>query len=337
MNLEPVKYPSALTPLVITYYDDYPPGARSGSWSVDETRCNRSYTLKLKAFAGSKYAGPVQVIGALPVRIGDTYQFPLATGVPYENDTGSFVQSISAVNASEDGLQWDVTIEYGPYDVAHQLGTSDISQGIIDPTDRAPEVYYDKAKYKRTKPEDESVNLNEEGQNTGGKPYINTVGDPLLDPPDTEETRPTLKFIRNEATYNDSYAAQYKDTVNSDEFLGYPPNTVKCADISAERIYDADWGYFFRVTYDFEFRDDDDGNGYSKLILNAGYRQLVNGTGEPVNVTDANGNTVTDAVPLQENGSYSPSADPYFLTFQEFAQLTFADLNIPDDLLTTSE
>ena len=315
-----------------------PPVRGRGAGPFNEVRCNRSYTLKLKAFAASRFVGPVQVIGRIPVRIGDTYQFPLASGTPYENDTGSFVQSISASNATEDGVQWDVTIEYGPFDVGHQLGTSDISQGIIDPTDRAPEVFYDKAKYKRNKPVDETVNLDPStGENTGGNPYINTVGDPLLDPPDTEETRPTLKFIRNEPTYNDSYAAQYKDTVNSDEFLGYPPNTVKCADISAERIYDADWGYYYRVGYDFEFRDDDDTLGYTKSVLNAGYRQKVGGTGDPVNVVDANGNTVTDAVPLQKDGSYDASADPYFLSFQEFAQLTFSDLNIPEDLLTTDE
>jgi hypothetical protein len=336
MNLQPVKYPSVLSELGGILYEELPMCVRA-SWGVDETRLNRTYTLRLRVTVPNRLVGPVQIFNSFPVAIGSNYQFPFLLSEPTENDTGSFLQSVDLEPESEDGLAWIATLNYGPYDVAHQLGTSDIGQGIIDPTDRAPEVYYDRAKYKRTKPYDESVNLNEEGEDTGGKPYVNTVGDPLLDPPDTEETRPTLKFVRNEATYNDSYAAQWKDTVNSDEFLGYPPNTVKCADINAERIYDTDWGYYFRVTYDFEFRDDDDGNGYTKEILNAGYRQLVGGAGDPVNVTDANGNTVTDAVPLQEDGSYDPTADPYFLQFQEFAQLEFKNLNIPDDLLTVDE
>jgi hypothetical protein len=155
----------------------------------------------------------------------------------------------------------------------------------------------------------------------------------LLDPPSTEETRPTLTFIRNESTFNDDYASQFKDTVNSDVFLGYPPNTAKCGDIKGERAYDADWGDYFKVRYEFEFRDDDDGYGYTHLVRNAGYRQLVGGSGSPVNVVDANGSTVTDAVPLRENGSYDPSAEPYYLQFALFPAVEFSALNIPDDVL----
>ena len=327
MNLSPVNFPSILGPGAVAYYDDYTPGSRSGTWSVDETRLNRTYSRRLKVFTSSKTVGPAQVVGSIPVRIGSTYQWPLA-GAATENDTGSFCQSIRADLDSEDGLQWLVTIDYGPFHVPHQLGVADVSQGIINPLDRAPEVYWSKAKYKRTKPQDES---------DPPLPFVNTIGDPLLDPPDTEETRPVLKFVRNESTYNDAYASQFKDCVNSSDFLGYPPNTVKCSDISGERIFDADWGYFARVTYEFEIRDDDDGNGYTKLILNAGYRQKVSGSGLPINVVDGSGNTVTDAVPLQENGAYSPTADPYFLEFTEFPQIDFSDLNIPDDLLDANE
>ncbi len=330
MQLMPVNGPKALAPVFFTYYDDIADDAASGQWAADESRINRTYTLRLKAFCASLAAGPLQVIGALPVRIGDPYQFPLAASAT-EQDTGSFVQSIRADRKSSDagGYQWTVTVDYGPFDVASLLGSGYVSTGRIDPTARAWEVFWDNAKYRRSKPYDEG-GVQDDG--LPGKPYVNTIGDPLLDPPETEETRPVLNLVRNESTYNDAYASQYKDTVNGDEFLGYPPNTVKCKDIKGERHWEPDWGWFFTVTYQFEVRDDDDEQGYNQLILNAGYRQKVNGAGNPVDVT-INGKTVTDAVPLQEDGSYKPTGDPYFIPFTEFPSVAFADLNIPDDLL----
>lgn len=331
MYLQPVNYPTIYASGTISACEDYAPGSRSGSWSVDEVRCNRVYSSKIKVYCSSKYTGPVAIVSSLGLQLGQPYQFPIYAAAPTESDSGSFLQSIKADQDTEHSangsIQWTVSLEYAPFDIVHQLGVSDIAQGIICPTDAVPEVLFDQAKYRRAKTEDES---------TPALPYINTVGDPLLDTPETEETRPVLIITRNEATYNDAYASQYKDTVNSDEFLGFPPNTVKCADIKPERIYDPDWGYYFRVTYRFEFRDDDDGNGYSQLILNAGYRQLVDGEGEPTNVVDGSGNQVTDAVALQKNGSYQPSAEPYFLEFNEFPAMPFADLAIPDDILSVN-
>lgn len=330
MYLTPVFGPSIISPAVITWCDDYGDGARGGEWGVDEVRCNRAYTNRLKVETTSKYTGPLQIMASIGAHIGDTYRFPYSASTPTETDTGSFLQKIRADLASEDGLQWSVTLEYAPFDVVHQLGVTDISQGIVNPTDRNPEVWWDYAKYERFKVEDETPDT---ADPPGPLPYRNTVGDPLLDPPPTEETRPVLFIARNEPVFNDAYAAQFKDTVNSGEFLGYPPNTVKCRNIKSERFYDPDWGYFFKVTYEFEIRDDDDGNGYTHLSLNAGYRQKVNGTGNPVNVTDANGQQVTDAVPLQKDGSYQPTADPYYLEFQQFPQIDFSQLNIPDGIL----
>lgn len=301
--------------------------SRGGSWGVDDTRCNRSYVNRLKISTPTQYVGPVQILLALPVKIGDTYKFPLAASSVSETDTGSFVQSINLdfEDGGPNGATWIATITYEPFDVNHELGTSDISDGLINPMDRYPEVFWSNAKYKRSKPEDVS---------DPPKPFINTAGDPLLDPPEFEETRPCLKFVRNESIFNDDYASLFKDATNSDVFLGYPPNTVKCKDIMGERVYDPDWGNYFRVTYEFEFRDDDDTRGYTELIHSLGYRQKVGGTGPPVQIKDPNGQLITDAVGLKQDGSYVPGADPYFIEFTLLPSIEFAGLNIPDDVLT---
>jgi hypothetical protein len=323
MNTTPVNYPSVISIAgPITYSDAQIPV--TASWGVDEVRLNRNYKLKLKVFTKSKYVGPVQIYSSFPVAIGSYYFWPLTAESPTENDTGSFLQSVDLEPEGEDNMQWVATLTYAPFDVVHQFGNSDISQGIINPLDRVPEVYWATAKYERSKTEDEATPPNV---------FLNTVGDPLLSPPPIEETRPTLKIVRNESTYNNDYASQFKDSTNRDTFLGYPPNTVKCSDIQGERVYDADWGYYWIVTYLFEFRDDDDGNGYTEMVLNAGYRQLVGGSGDPQQIL-IGGQPITDAVPLQENGAYEPGADPYFIPFQLFPQVEFEGLNIPAEILT---
>lgn len=336
MYLQPVNQPNIFGGGGTIQFQDYPqPNSVRATWGVDETRCNRVYTTRLKVFTTNRYCGPVQIYNSFPVALGSFYQWPLVAG-PTENDTGSFLQSVDLEPDPEatDGYQWVATLNYAPFDVIHQLGNSDIGQGIICPTDRAPEIYWTTAKYERAKTEDESFQLDSEGNPipNSGQPYLNTVGDPLLNPPRIEETRPVLKIVTNLAQYNDAWASQFRDCVNIDEFLTFPPNTVKCADIQPERFYDPDWGYYWRVTFIFEFRYDDDGNGYTNLILNAGYRQLVGGTGTPQQIT-IGGQPITDAVPLQQDGAYVPTADPYFLEFQDFAQVEFANLNIPDEIL----
>lgn len=324
MNLEPVKGPTTGYVPIVLIDDDYAAGSRSASWAIDETRCNRTYTNRVKVEVANPAVGPLSIIGAVGIYLGDTYRCPLYNG-PYETDTGSFVQSIKADQDSEDNRQWIVTIDYAPFDVVGMLGNSYLNQGIIDPLDRAFEVYWgEPQKYQVYKPQDEG---------TPPLTFKNTAGDGLLDPPAIEETRPVLCFARNESTYDDSYASTFKDTVNKDEFLGYPPNTVKCKDIKGERLYDADFGWYFKVTYMFEFRDDPDNNGFTAKIASMGYRELKGGSGPPVNVVDGSGNQVTDAVPLQEDGHYAPNTDPYFMSFTLYPQVMFVDLNIPDDIL----
>jgi hypothetical protein len=307
------------------------PESPSGSWSVDDVRCNRSYSIKLRVTLpqpGGSFVGWAQIATYLSnsyAYIGSPYQFPAVASAPTENDTGSFLQSMSgAVEPGSHGFAWIVTLEYGPFDVLNLLGSSHINQGLIDPLDAAWQVYWSTAKYERFKPQDVSDPPN---------PFVNTAGGPLLNPPPFEETRPVLKLIHNEQNYNQSYADIYKDTVNSDVFLGYPPNTVKCMDITGERRWDADWGWAWQVTYIFEFRDDDDGNGYYEMVPSLGYMQKANGVGLPVPIL-VNGQQPSDAVPLQENGAYSPPADPYLIQFQLFPMIAFESLNIPQDILT---
>jgi hypothetical protein len=329
MYPDPIRGPSLLVPgFIVLIEDDYAPGSRSAEWGINDVRCDRAYTNRLKVETSSRFIGPMQVIGLSGVILGDTYKFPLYSAYPTETDNGSFATRIRAENvttqASGNLVQWAVTIEYTPVNIPYLYGTAYLGSGIIDPTQRMAQIFWDEAKYEQHKVEDED---------SPPKPYRNTVGDPLIDTPAHEESRPVLKFIRNEPTYDDLYASSWKDTTNEDEFLGYAPNTVKCRGIKGERFYDADWGFYWQVTYEFEFRVDDDGKGFTQRILNAGYRYLKGGAGQPVNILDANNQPTHDARALKQSGDLlGATDDPYYNEFVEFPPMTFADLNIPEDI-----
>jgi hypothetical protein len=328
MFAQPIKFPSVFGFVTVDEIgEDYREGSQRCTWAFGDGRIDRSYSSRVKVSTLTK-VGPLAIMAILGVRIGDSYRFPLYSGSATEADTGSFVQSIAVDKDSEDGKQWSVTIDYTPNDIATLHGNAYVSQGILDPTARVWEVYWDAAKYRLSKPEDNS---------DPPLPYINMAGDPLLDPPEYEETRPVLKLVHFEPKYNEAVANSFRDTTNADMFLGCPPNSVKCRDIRGELHWDTDWGIVWQVSYEFEFRVDAKGDGFAQKLINAGYRYKKNGTGNPINATDDNGSEAKDIILLQRNGDkLAAGADPYLLTFTEFPTSDFSLLGIPDDILEKS-
>jgi hypothetical protein len=305
-------------------------GATKSKWGWQG---GRNYTTKLKVQTSSQYVGAIQVIQSVAPRYGAFYRWPLVEFggdplplLPVEQDTGSFLQSIECDPDGDDGVQWIVTLEYTPFDVEHEVGEQDPDGNAIDPTTKRPDVSWGFASSDKSMPMDES---------DPPQPYINTANDPLEDPPQGEEGRPILTISRAEWTYDVDWTKQFVNHVNEDDFLGFEANTVKCRDIPAKLVYDADWGNYWEVTYEFEIRNDEDGNGWDELVVNEGYRKL-----------DASGNKVV--IMISEAPASSPQlltkdgkdtiddgGVPYLLRFKRFKRAKFANLKIPDDILTT--
>ncbi len=130
---------------------------------------------------------------------------------------------------------------------------------------------------------------------------------------------------------------------------------AKCKNINGKRIYSSDYGYYWRVTYEFEFRVANfiasDGTvttyGFQEVILNAGLRKL---TGAGPNFVPAqilvNGTPITNPVALTQSGvplnstwalAQSANPQPYYIIFQNYPAQDFASLNIPPDLLTVNQ
>jgi len=328
MDQTPRCGPSVVMPgTLLSRVEDYGPGSTNGEWSVSNDRIDRTYSTRIKVELRTQYVGPAQVIAFTGVKIGDTYKFPLYASSPTEIDTGSFVQSIKSSRNSEHdpsgGVQWIVDVEYGPFDVIYWLGSAYLSTGQVDPTAQVSRVFWESAKYKVSRPYDFSDTP---------KYYVNSINDPLVDPPQFEETRPVLIIERWEATYNPAYATSFQDTVNGGVFLNCPPNTVKCRDIKGEEYYDPDWGNFWKTRAEFEFRVDAKGDGFKQLITNMGYK-YKDSNGKIVNAVDEQGQQVTDAVLLNKDGTrLASTANPYLLEFVEFPPSDFDQLNIPDNI-----
>lgn len=345
-------------------------GAQGMTWAYENQngviRANRSYTNTLRVFTDSPSVGPIQILNAL-VGIGAVqgsyYQFPLpeyntpGTGLLSfpagitEQDTGSFAHEIDIRQETDDARQWLCTISYGPVDLIHEVG--DPASGVINPILAAPKVKWVPNVKEVSYPSD-----------VNGAPYTNNVGDPLENPPKREVSEQTLSFTRNEATYNEVWAKQYRQSVNLNTFLGFAPKQAKCKMISGEQIYQADYGYYWEVNYEFEFRiidikqpntydpltqelDNSSGHstvfGWEELVLNAGFRQ-IDSNGKLAQIL-VNGIPVTSPVAIDRNGKVAnvvtdpgtPSPPPYYLVYDQYPQMDFDFLNIPDDTLTRNQ
>lgn len=318
--------------MIIKSISDPLNGSRSLSWSGQN---GRTYSYQVRVQTDDPTMGMRAVAKGLGLRIGTYYSHPLFSGVPTEWDYTCYLQSFDLKEEGDDGMQWLCTLNYGPFNWTEQGGatTEAAAEGQTDPFKVPIRVSFGTAKYER------EITLD-----MRGKPIENNVGDPFDPPMKRDDSRGTLTLVRNEPTFNSQYVQTFKDTCNQDMFLTiYKANTVKCADVTAEREYQADWGYYWVVTYQFEIRESitlPDGtlitDGWNELVLNKGLRHYKN----PVIPSDGltpiiiGGSPVTSPVPISVNGHYDPGNDPFYRAFQVYPLQDFSKFNFPDDLLT---
>jgi len=309
-------------------------GNRSLSWSGQG---GRSYSQQLRIITDDPTMGPRAVAKALSFRVGAQYSHPI-TSTATEWDYGNYLQSFDLHEEGDDGRQWLCTLNFGPFNWVEQGGatTEAAGEGQTDPFKVPPKVSFGTAKFER-----------ECHKTADNKPMVNNVGDPFIPPVKRDDSRGTLVIVRNEPSFNSIYVQTFKDTTNKDTFLSiYAPNTVKCADVTAEREYQADWGYYWVVTYTFEIREyvtDDNNNviyaGWLEIVPNTGLQQWKTPFDHSQGKTAIllkDGSPVTKEVYINQNGVYDPAADPVYLQFQIYPFQDFSKFNFPDDLLLVS-
>lgn len=241
--------------------------------------------------------GPLFVLSSLGFYFGDVYASPNG-----ELDRLSFLQSYRYREVGDDGMQWEIDLEWGPYDPL---------QWPEDPLLHPPDVSID------TQVFEEIVDFD-----ANGTAVLNTAGDPFDPPVIRDVSRSVLVVERNEASYSESLASQYRDTVNSDGFLGADPGTIKCNAIKPTRTWDKLNGFIWRVRYEFAQNRD----GWHKKILNAGMRQISSSN---YSYQFSNGDPITAPVPLDASGgALGPNQGAYLLEFQIYPEVSFSVFNM---------
>jgi hypothetical protein len=106
-----------------------------------------------------------------------------------------------------------------------------------------------------------------------GNPVTNSAGE-KFDPPETiQDARPLLRITRNEASFSEDDMEMYRLAVNTDTFIGFPPGTCQILNIDSENEWHDVIGTYWTVHYEIQFTNDP--NGFNKVILDRGKRQLI--------------------------------------------------------------
>lgn len=148
-----------------------------------------------------------------------------------------------------------------------------------------------------------------------GNAIVNSSDEPF-DPPPTEEFDDLLvRGVYNVATFNPIGAANYKNAVNTDFFLGFAPGLAKVVTYVSREIKAITGNFYIEVTVEIQFR----ATGWKRKFLDQGYR-----TREPdegglrvyKNIKDDEGNDITEPVLL--NGFGQPLVPGAQVVRQEY-------------------
>lgn len=293
---------------------------RSGS---DDDDNNREFVRAFFVLASSPTVGPIAVLA--------TPGIP-AIGVNYEGDDASEIDIGAVVrrrNARQDSVApqlWVVEVTYSVKPLTGNGGDpnkGDPTQQAPNPLDRPAQWELSFQEFQRPVTEGYLVNDSDQLLDAEGDPIaeedadtavavaiVNSAGDPYDPPPMRDDSRIVLVVTRNEPWPADAtFARAYKDAVNSDTFFGVPPGFAKVKSIRARNAYEPQIGKFIQVTYEFTIREGNfDGDNWNLNLLDAGYNQL-DGSGDPVAITDKNGVAVSSPQRLNGTGVWLDNPD----------------------------
>jgi hypothetical protein len=169
----------------------------------------------------------------------------------YEVDPLVRVISRSAQPVGNSRRVWEVTVNYSSkHDDPEEENTEEESLEL-----EPPEVSFDFAtRMKVVQRATQILSSTDEGVILDNE-YLSpttSAGEPFDPPPEIEEHFPVLTITRNERFLNMEQIREYVNVVNSDNFQGGGPRTVKINGISARKQYKKNLRYW-RTTYTLEF------------------------------------------------------------------------------------
>jgi hypothetical protein len=106
-------------------------------------------------------------------------------------------------------------------------------------------------------------------QDTNGNPIGTILGEDFDPPMHMIINDPIVRVSRNLASYDDTWAQSFRNTVNSLPWNGYPAGSVRVNSIAGDSVLDASFSYW-KVTGEFQIR----GAPPGKTVQYAWYRRV---------------------------------------------------------------
>ncbi len=292
-------------------------GARSANLNVGT---GKAYSQKFRIITDNQNDGQATIIAQLGYYYGQKY----IVGYPgggVDSDLFAYLTAIHLDSVGEDGIEWEATFEYSWYDATTVGGGKE-----QNPLDMPIEVNWGWRDYEMVIDVD-----------VDGVPVLNTAFDPYDPPVLINDPRRTMTVVRNEATISMGLIDQYKNAINTDAWAGVNPFFAHCLGITPKNTFHQLVGWYYQVTYEFEFisprqaANQSKGGelqGFRKLILNQGLRAISATTGKKYHVVYRNV-PVSQPVLLDQSGEVIPDADistKFVLnTVKAYQELPFTD------------
>jgi hypothetical protein len=121
-----------------------------------------------------------------------------------------------------------------------------------------------------------------------GIPLVNTVGRPFDPPIETDDHYQVITKEVNSTSFDTAHFNNYINAINSDNFLGFLPHQVKCANISAQDRWKGPYR-FVNARFEFHVKTKDlvqawdlktqttvQAKGWDKVVLNQGFYHIEN-------------------------------------------------------------
>ncbi|MFH5805285.1 hypothetical protein [Alienimonas sp. DA493] len=138
-----------------------------------------------------------------------------------------------------------------------------------------------------------------------GDAILTSAGLPPTTLPETEVYDGVLTIEGNVAAYSEATAALYRGKLNSATFLGYPPRSVKCLNVSGEGPLVENEVTFYKLTIEVAHRPG--GWDFQRLDADVYETASTEAGGVPRRI-EFNGEQITDPWPLDGAGGVVPKA-----------------------------
>jgi hypothetical protein len=208
---------------------------------------------------------------------------------------GRIVESISCSEVSEDGRQWEVTVNFANSAITNPL-TAPVKLGMTQSPVQVP-TDFDK----------------------NGNPILNAAGDPFQEAVFLDDIEDTLQFTKNYALI--PYAAAQSAKRKIGTITGVPGYGLYKG-MSAQEQEHETIGIYYTCTIEFSMADS--AAAFAKKLLNQGYREKVGGQ---LKVIKINGEVASQPVLLAANGTkLAPGATPTEITVDLYNVVNFSTI-----------